>query len=300
MKNIKTIFSVIIPVYNDPKGLSVTLESLINQTYPKDEYEIVVVDNNSTDETPIIIRDYEKRFPNLITGLTEKKIQSSYAARNKGIKNSNGKIIAFIDANMYVKKNWLSQVDNFLKTGEIKYLGCNVKINIKRKTIAALYNKYSDFGIKRYIEHGHFAPTCCLIVSKDLFNKFGLFDQKLISGGDNEFGNRIFKEGVKLYYSPNIKMYHPARDSIKSLIIKKFRIGRGIFRLKKIYPEDKDKFKRSIFNTKIFILNFPKVLSTSIMDWEKISFQLKITFCLFYFFIAIVSHLGYLYEKYKQ
>lgn len=300
MKKVHSFISVIIPVYNDPNGLSVTLKSLLNQSYPKDQYEIIVVDNNSTDGTPNIIRDYAKKNPQLIISLVEKNIQSSYAARNKGIKNSKGEIIAFIDADMYIKKNWLSQINKTFKNKKIQYLGCNVEIFMNNKKLTALYNKYTDFHINKFIKDDHFAPTCCLIVSKDLFQKFFLFNPNLISGGDVEFGNKVFEGGIKLYYSPTITMYHPARDSLKALILKQFRIGRGIFQRQKYFPEKKEIYKRNIFRVNHFLINLPKILSSSIKNWKKLSISFKITFCILYCFLTTSSYLGYLFEKYRK
>ena len=54
--------SVIIPAYNDERGVELTLESVTGQTYPADDYEVLVVDNNSTDETGVVCRDYAQRY----------------------------------------------------------------------------------------------------------------------------------------------------------------------------------------------------------------------------------------------
>ena len=104
---------VIIPVYNDPKGIQDTLDSLLGQTTTN--YQIVVVDNNSTDRTPEIVRTYETDHDH-ITLLHEREIQSSYAARNTGIRHTDSDILAFVDADMTVPEDWLESALETVQT----------------------------------------------------------------------------------------------------------------------------------------------------------------------------------------
>ena len=105
--------SIIIPVYNDPQGLKDTISSLVIQNYPFDKYEIVVVDNGSIDNTLDVAKEYVGEFPQLIKYVVEDKIRSSYAARNKGIKAAKGNLICFIDSDMTVKNNYLTDVSDY-------------------------------------------------------------------------------------------------------------------------------------------------------------------------------------------
>jgi glycosyltransferase involved in cell wall biosynthesis len=82
--------SVIIPVYNDPGRIRVALEALLHQTYPADAYEVIVADNGSTDETPGVVDEFDKKRPGLVRMVVEDKIQSSYAARNKALAAARG------------------------------------------------------------------------------------------------------------------------------------------------------------------------------------------------------------------
>lgn len=89
------LVSIIIPSYNVEEYVAECLESAIAQTYRP--IEIIAVDNNSTDNTLAILRDYERRYPDLITVLEEKK-QGAPAARNKGISIAKGEWLQFLDA----------------------------------------------------------------------------------------------------------------------------------------------------------------------------------------------------------
>ena len=80
-------------MYKDSKGLRDSLSCLVNQNFPKDKYEIIVADNGSTDGTLNVAKNFNKKYPGLVHYVIENKIQSSYAARNRGIKLSKGKLI---------------------------------------------------------------------------------------------------------------------------------------------------------------------------------------------------------------
>ncbi len=225
------LISIIVPVYNDPEGLNDTLASLINQEFDKDSYEILIVDNGSGDRTLSVANKFRAEYPDLIKVLIEDKIQSSYAARNRGIISSTGEIIAFIDADMTVEPDWLSKIIDTMSGKDIKYAGCNVEMVLKHRSVAGLYNKIIGFKVEERIKSRHFAPTCCLIVKREVIDKTGLFDPRLTSGGDREFGNRVWRDGYKLFFAENIKMYHPTRDTFKELLRKHFRTGQGKFQL---------------------------------------------------------------------
>ncbi len=289
-----TMISVVIPVYNNPSGLLDTLKSLVVQDYK--DFEIIVVDNGSTDNTLKIAEDFAKRFPETIRVVTENNIQSSYAARNKGIKVSRGSIIAFIDANMTVERDWLGKiVETFNKNTKISYLGCKVDICLKNENIFELFNKMVGFPVERYITYNNFAPTCCLMVRKTLFEKVGLFDHRLISGGDYEFGNRVFEAGYKLYYEPKIVMKHPARETLRQILKKYFRISRGQLQLFFYYPLLYSKVYKSILNPLNF---FPPKPWKLFKEYEP-NIVIKENFLSFYLLCwlsKIINLIGRLYE----
>jgi glycosyltransferase involved in cell wall biosynthesis len=231
--------SVVIPVYNDPSGLQDTLESLVAQNFPKDQYEIIVVDNGSTDKTLDVAKMHADKYPQLVKYVIEDNIQSSYAARNKGIIVAKGELISFIDADMTVREEWLIKIQSIFKDEDPDYLGCKVRVYAKNKSIASLYNVLHGFDVKSSMSNLHYAPTCCLTVKKKVFDKEGYFDSRLKSGGDTEYGERVWNTGsYKFYYAENIFMYHPSRDKLSKLVRKTIRIGRdGRGMVSCLYPE---------------------------------------------------------------
>lgn len=218
--------SIVIPVYNDPEGIKTTLSSLTQQTVPKSRYEIIAVDNNSTDTTRDVIKDFTEKYDNVVL-TTEERVQSSYAARNTGIKASQAEIIAFVDADMIVPNDWVDSVISEFQEISPDYMGCNVEVVAPEKTTIGKFNESYGFPINYYIQEMNFAPTCCLVVSRALLKDIGKFNASLISGGDSEFGRRAADNDYSMYFADNITMYHPARTTLKELISKGTRIGRG-------------------------------------------------------------------------
>lgn len=226
--------SIVVPVYNDPSGISQTINSLAKQNYPSSE--LFITDNGSTDGTRNVIQDYTKVYSNVYR-LIEDKIQGSYAARNKGIKYSDGDILAFIDSDETVSSDWLETALQTMQSQEADYLGCNVELTLIKDTLVGRYNAHTGFPVKQYLKEQNYAPTCALLVRREVFEDIGLFDDRLISGGDREFGERVHEAGYKQGYAKNATVYHPARTTFESLAEKNFRVGRGFCQKQHYYPE---------------------------------------------------------------
>ena len=125
------MISVVIPVYNDSEGIRTTLESLTAQTYPTNAYEVLVVDNGSADDTREVVQEYCERYPGLVSLLVEDEIQSSYAARNRGIERACGSLVAFIDADMTVEPTWAESVVASRREHGWDYMGCRIETYVE-------------------------------------------------------------------------------------------------------------------------------------------------------------------------
>ena len=230
--------SVIIPVYNDLDGIRLTLESVTGQTYPTDEYEVIAVDNGSTDSTRDVIETYCERYPDLVTLLVEDEIQGSYAARNEGIRHARGSLVAFIDADMTVRADWLESLVASHREHGWDYAGCEMTTYTERETWTARYDSLlRGFPVERYLRERNFVQTGCLTTTREVFDSVGLFDARISSQADGEFGKRVHTAGFDQHFEPSITMYHPARESLRPWLKKQFRIGRGAVELRRYHPE---------------------------------------------------------------
>ncbi|GAB3705874.1 glycosyltransferase [Halorubrum pallidum] len=227
--------SIIIPVYNDPEGVRQTVDSLIAHT--DSTAEIILVDNDSTDRTPETAAEYAEKHDHVLL-VVEREIQSSYAARNTGIEHATSDLICFLDADQTVTDGWLETALETIDERDAHYLAPNVHlVEPDNPTLAGRYNTSTGFPIADFLERHHYAPTSCLFVTRELLEDVGTFDERLISGGDKEFGNRVHDTGYELHYAPEIVVHHPARNSLRALAKRSLRIGGGHCQLQQYYPD---------------------------------------------------------------
>lgn len=226
--------SIVVPAYNDSEGVRTTIECIKPQLADSRAH-LAVVDNGSTDETPSVIEEYTNDQVSLHH---ETGIQSSYAARNTGIQKTDGEILAFVDADMTVPSDWLESALETFRALDADYMGCNVELTLPDEpTIAARYDYHTGFPIGQYIEHHHFAGAGTLFVRRAVFKDVGLFDPRLVSGGDKEFGNRVHEAGYDLHFAQGVTLSHPTRNSMRALVRKDLRVGRGLCQLQRHYPD---------------------------------------------------------------
>jgi len=232
-----TTISVVIPVYNDPEGISRTIDSVLNRTQSSDLDEVIVVDNNSNDATGDVIKEFA-RDVELVKYACENNVQTSYAARNTGVERATGNYIAFLDADVTVSEGWLTAAIDEMNSAGVHYMGCAVEVVDKsdKPTVFSQYNQHSTFMIEDLIEKHGYTPTVCLFVTKELVSDVGQFDENLISTGDMEFGNRVKDGGYELHYTDRVTISHPARASFQSLVKRNIRIGRGHCQLQRNHP----------------------------------------------------------------
>ncbi|HEX7119994.1 MAG TPA: glycosyltransferase [Longimicrobiales bacterium] len=227
--------SVIVPVFNDPRGLEVTIDSLVRQRASR-PYEVIVVDNGSTDATPEVADRLRSAHPDRVVSARESRLRSSYAARNEGIRTARGEVLCFVDADMWAPPDYVERVARAFD-GAVDYLGCRVEIVANPPTLAAWYNRAVGFPVREYLERYHFAPTCALCVRRRVIDAVGAFDDRLESGGDMEFGQRVHAAGFRQGFADAIVLSHPARSSYRSLLAKQRRLARGAAQLVHYYPE---------------------------------------------------------------
>ncbi|SDJ88804.1 glycosyltransferase [Natronorubrum texcoconense] len=292
--------SVVVPVYNDPTGLRETLASLAEQTYPTDAHEILVVDNGSTDETPAVAREFADDHDR-ITVLVEDEIQSSYAARNRGIEHADGEILAFVDADMIAEDEWLvDAVDAFERT-DAEYMGCNVEMvpSENSGSLAERYNLRTGFPIDHFIEDLGFAPTCCLFVHRSVIDDVGPFDSRLISGGDREFGHRVRDSGRALQFAPEATIYHPTRSTAEAILRKSRRVGRGVYQLRVFHPDRYDSTVPVALNPVPYLPPRPERVR-SVDGWSDLSRREKMGFYLLSYARGVCNGLGRLEETLRR
>lgn len=222
----KNYISIIIPVYNSENGIKDTLDSINEQTYLsnyKNNLEVIVVDNNSNDNTYDIANSYSSQ---MIKVYKQDLIQGSYASRNFGVSKAKGTHFLFIDADVILSKNVLDLVFTNINKLNIDYCGFNVIMKLNTTSLSSKINFLRGFNVKRNLKFLNYTPTCALLTSRQCFESVNGFEN-LESGGDLLFGQKTHNNKYKQMYFDNIKFYHPTRADYKSLISKSNRVARG-------------------------------------------------------------------------
>ncbi len=213
----KLRFSVVVPVFNNPAELRNCLSSLSKLNYDAGKYEIIVVDNNSTDDTASVAKEFG------VICLEEKQYQSSYAARNRGIKAAQGEFIAFTDSDCVADPDWLQAID-IVTSDEATGCFAGEILSVSPTTVV---ERFSDkIGLLRQkgpLSGWHFKPyaqTANAIYRKSVFDSIGAFDPTMKSGGDAVIAWRMLDNtDYNLRFVPDAIVYHHHRTNVEELYL---------------------------------------------------------------------------------
>lgn len=196
-----------------------------NQTYPRKRFEVIVVDNCSEKDPSSIVDS----FGNALLLIEQRP--GSYAARNKGISEAKGNLLAFTDSDAVPALNWLEKgVYLFCSTPNCGFVAGRIDVFSKDPNKPNAIERYEKIGSHRqkdYLEMHQFGATVNLFSSKRVFEKVGLFDANLKSRGDLEWGQRVANSGFELVYNDEAIVRHPARRSLRELFWRNVRLAGG-------------------------------------------------------------------------
>ena len=216
----KELVSVIIPSYNSEKTIKLCLDAIYQQDYPN--FEVIVVDDCSTDNSPRIIQEYPCQLIR-----TPKNIKVS-AARNLGVQHAGGRYYFFVDSDVKLFPDAISNlVREFQKNPEI---GCVCGMYAKTPLIndsifeeyRTLQNHYWHISSEGYATPGNFALGG---VRSDVFQEIGGFNPKLTQCEDVEYGHRI-NQKYKLIYTSKVMGQHDHDDKLTVIMKKLFERAR--------------------------------------------------------------------------
>ncbi len=221
------VVSVVIPIFNDADRLRVCLSALSRQSYPPDLYEVIVVDNGSMDDVAAVTESFQ-----FCRYCRETKI-GSYAARNCGVRLARGNILAFTDADCIPDPGWLEHgVTELTRRNTIGIVGGNISVcfrNASHPSLAELVQQFTGSYRQKWhmLSEDHCALTANLFTYRHVFEHVGPFADEMLSCGDKEWGKRVFKAGYELVYGETAIVQHPARETIRELLVKTRRVTGG-------------------------------------------------------------------------
>lgn len=249
-KHDKPSVSVVMTVLNMERTIKECLESLIDLDYPKDRYEIIIVDGKSKDETRDIVQSLIDKTKKPEIRLYEKEGLVG-VGRNEAFSKSNGEFVAITDGDMVVPRNWLSNlIDNF--DDDVAGVGGpndNADKSLITTAIACIdvqgpsFDVVPLFGDNPYTEEkisdSDVYTTVCRNTAyrKKVLDEIEGFDERIISCDDPELNIKILKKGYKLKYIPDALVKHHHRSSISGFYKQQRRYAVSQAIVNKIHPE---------------------------------------------------------------
>ncbi|MBE9078742.1 glycosyltransferase [Romeria aff. gracilis LEGE 07310] len=223
--------SIIVPVFNDAEPLAQCLAALEQQSYPKDRYQVIVVDNGSDHLSAV--EALVGRCAQAV--LAQESRPGSYAARNRGIEMAQGDAIAFTDADCIPAADWLEAgVRRLLETPNCGLVSGQIEIfpqDARCPTTTELFEMATAFPQEQHLRDMKYGATANLFTWKTVIQAVGSFNPTLKSGGDLDWGKRVYDAGYAQVYAPEVRIAHPARASLRQIRQKTVRLAGGHYDL---------------------------------------------------------------------
>ena len=216
--------SVVIPAYNEKKFIEKCLRSVLNQDFPSDKMEILVIDGMSTDSTPDIIQALGQEDNRIKLLQNPKRIVPS--ALNIGIKAAQGDVIVRMDAHCVYPSSYVSilvQKLFELKAANVGGLWIMNPANDSSECLSIVLCYSHPFGTGTSMHkigcentmEVDTVPFGCF--KKEIFDKVGLYDEGMLRNEDEELNGRITNQGGKIFLIPEVTIHYTTRDSIVKL-----------------------------------------------------------------------------------
>jgi cellulose synthase/poly-beta-1,6-N-acetylglucosamine synthase-like glycosyltransferase len=207
--------SVVVPIYNGEADLPELLSCLQAQTYPTEQLEYLLVDNASCDSSANLLEI--AATSGMIQVLQENDIQSSYAARNQGIRAATGEIIAFTDADCRPQPNWLSTLIAPFTDKSIGVVAGEIVAFRGKTWLEQHADRHHVLSQQHTLKHSYcpYGQTANLAIRRQIFEQVGLFRPYLTTGGDADICWRIQQEtSWRLDFAPRAIVQHRHRATL--------------------------------------------------------------------------------------
>lgn len=294
-----TFVSVILPVYNEEKFIEACIQSLIEQSYPKESMEWIVVDGNSTDKTVALISQYLDEYPIILLSNMDRKTPISL---NLAIKAAKGDVIIRFDAHASFPPNYIEKCVKCLKETGADNVGGWIETRAEGfigNSIAKILS--SKFGVggssfRTEKQSGYVDTVPFGAFKRSVFDKLGLFNEELLRSEDNDINARITKNGGKVYLSHDIHSVYYCRDSIKGLLKQGLQNGNALFRTIVINPKAMSfrHFIPFLFFLSLIVLPIVSIFSSYVLNAFMVELFFYFMLDFFFSFIKKKRNLGFI------
>ena len=224
--------SIIITARNEEKYLPMLFEDILNQTYPLQNIEVVLMDSNSTDNTRKLMEEFKNNNESLSVQIVTNERQIQAAGFNEGVKHATGDVVLKIDAHSRIPQDFVQKNLNEIIAGAFVCGGNRPTVVdsddvfsktlhiVEESALGSSIANYRKSNVKRKVNsifHGMYR--------KEVFEKVGLADERLLRTEDNEFHYRVRKAGYDIIFNPEIESYQYIRPTFTKMIQQKFANG---------------------------------------------------------------------------
>jgi cellulose synthase/poly-beta-1,6-N-acetylglucosamine synthase-like glycosyltransferase len=222
--------SVIVPVLDGVETIGTCLTALLAQTVDADGYEIIVVDDGSTDGSAGTAARYGVM-------VIQQEHAGAAAARNRGAQQANGQILLFTDADCEPLSDWIEQM--LLPFADPGVVGVKGVYRTRQRSLVARFaqaeyeEKYCRLARSDRID---FVDTYAAAYRRDVFWEHGGFDDLFLLNEDQEFSFRLAQAGHKLVFAPEAVVFHQHPQTVWSYCWRKVQLGRWKVRVHVRHP----------------------------------------------------------------
>ncbi len=214
------MISIIIPAFNEEECLPQCLDSIFNLEYPREKFEVIVIDNGSTDRTREIAASYDVL-------LLQDSTKNVSGLRNLGARHAKGEILAFVDADCVVARDWLVNAEKYFGDLSVAAWGGPPGVPENSTWVQRAWSVLRQN--QQPVEFVEWLGAINFFVRKCLFNKVGGFDESLITCEDVDLSYRLGKYG-KIVSDNSLKVTHLGEAAtVKEFFRKEVWRGAGNF-----------------------------------------------------------------------
>ena len=273
------MISVVVPAFNAEKTLGACLDALLEQTAPRETYEIIVVDDGSTDRTKQTAEAYGVR-------VFSEANRGAAAARNLGVQNARGEIVLFVDADSVPDRNWIQEMAAPFHDPSIA--GASGQKKTRQQNLwARLVQLEYDFKYDRMAVHAaiDFVDSSTAAYRREVLLANGGFDTTLKEAEDTELSYRLAERGYRLILIREGVTYHVHPETLLHYLRRKFQYARWRVVVYKRYPRKAAYDQRTPPAQKLQPLIAFALVPTAIaaLIWPPLWWAVALLACLFLF-----------------
>lgn len=239
------LVSVIIPCYNEQATIRLLLDAIHQQSFPCADMEVILADGLSTDQTMAEVARFQREVPDLLVVVVENARRNIPAALNCALNAARGEYVVRLDAHSVPARDYVERCVTALAAGlgenvggvwEVRPRGAGM---VQRAIAVAASHPFGvGDALYRYTNQAGYVDTVPFgAFRREVFEKYGRFDESLLTNEDYEFNARLRQQGGRVWLDPRIRSTYFARGSLKALVKQYWRYGYWKWRMLRRYPK---------------------------------------------------------------